>query len=122
MEDHNVFAGAFVDRSGERRKDSDWLAEAALAPERRFVPVWRDQCLLGSEPPGAVLLERAEVEASIDDDELIFLGVFRDHPAFAVAVESDEAPFEQHGEFHELRYLGTVLPLDEANLVGMAPG
>jgi hypothetical protein len=28
MEDPIVFAGAFVERTGERRKDPDWLAEA----------------------------------------------------------------------------------------------
>ena len=32
-EDPNVFAGAFVDRSGERRKDPDWLAEALEAQQ-----------------------------------------------------------------------------------------
>ena len=43
MEDQNVFAGAFVDRSGERRKDPDWLAEALSNSETRFVPVWGDR-------------------------------------------------------------------------------
>ena len=61
MEDHNVFAGAFVDRSGERRKDPDWLAEAMSAHGTRFVPVWGDRCLAGGDPPGAVLLERAQI-------------------------------------------------------------
>ena len=30
--DHNVFAGAFVDRIGERRKDGEWLENAAASP------------------------------------------------------------------------------------------
>ena len=121
MEDHNVFAGAFVDRSGERRKDPDWLAEAMSAHGTRFVPVWGDRCLAGGDPPGAVLLERAQIEAFIDDQNVIFLGLFRDHPAFAVSIDrGQEAPFPDLGEFKDLRFLGTVFPPDEANLVAHA--
>ena len=121
MEDYNVFAGAFVDRSGERRKDPDWLSEAVKSDDSRFVPVWGDRCLVGGEPLEAILLKHQQVEDVVDDQELIFLGVFRDHPAFAVAFTSDaKAPFPDFGEFQELRYLGTVLPPDEANLLAHA--
>jgi hypothetical protein len=40
IHDFNIFAGAFVDRSGERRKDSAWLEQAAKSPDSRFVSVW----------------------------------------------------------------------------------
>jgi len=121
MENYNVFAGAFVDRIGERRKDPDWLSEAVKSDDSRFVPVWGDQCLVGREPLEAILLKRQQVEDVVDDQELIFLGVFRDHPAFAVAFPGDgKAPFPDFGEFQELRYLGTVLPPDEANLLAHA--
>ncbi len=121
MEDHNVFAGAFVDRSGERRKDPDWLAEAMSAHDTRFVPVWGDRCLAGGDPPVAVLLERAQIEAFIGDENVIFLGLFRNQPAFAVSIErNQEAPFPDLGEFKDLRFLGTVLPPDEANLIAHA--
>ena len=121
MEDPNVFAGAFVDRSGERRKDPDWLAEALANAETRFVPVWGDRCLVGGDPPGAVLLTRAQIAELCTDDELIFLGLFRNQPAFAVPIDRDvEAPFADLGEFKDLRFLGTVLPPDEANLAAHA--
>ena len=121
MEDHNVFAGAFVDRNGERRKDPDWLAEALSSKETRFVPVWGDRCLVGGDPPGAVLLERRHVGDLIRDDNLIFLGLFRNQPAFAVVISrAADAPFTEFGEFKDLRFLGTVLPPDEANLVAHA--
>ncbi len=121
MENHNVFAGAFVDRSGERRKDSEWLASAAADVHSRFVPVWGDQCLVGSEPLSAVLLERGQLPDDVDDHDLIFLGIFRDQPAFAVPFDGEAAaPFTQFGEFRDLRYLGTTLPPDEANLVAHA--
>ncbi len=121
MENYNVFAGAFVDRSGERRKDSEWLASAAEGPDSRFVPVWGDQCLVTGEPLRAVLLERSQLPPGIDDRELIFLGIFREQPAFAVPFDGKaEAPFRELGEFRDLRYLGTTLPPDEANLVAHA--
>lgn len=120
MESQNVFAGAFVDRSGERRKDRDWLERAARSEASRFVPIWGDQCLASGDPPYACLLKRGDIEAYVDDNALIFLGNFRDHPAFAVAVGGDEAPLAEFGSFASLRFLGTVLPADEANLVAHA--
>jgi NAD+ diphosphatase len=121
VQNYNVFAGAFVDRSGERRKDPDWLARAAQSNDCRFVPIWNDKCLVGGDPLHAVLLERRQVGSLIDDDHLIFLGVFRGHPAFAFALNNDaRAPFGELGEFQDLRFLGTVLPPDEANLIAHA--
>ncbi len=117
MQNYNVFAGAFVDRSGERRKDPDWLARAARSAECRFVPVWGDKCLVGGDPLQAVLLTRRQAENYIDDDHLIFLGLFHDQPAFAFSIDpASRPPFAELGEFQDLRFLGTVLSPDEANL------
>lgn len=122
MENYNVFAGAFVDRYGEGRKDSDWLSAAVDNEESRFVPVWGDQCLVGGDPLHTVLLEKRQIEGFIDEDtDFIFLGLFHDVPAFAFAISGDvEPPFGEFGEFHDLRFLGTVLPPDEANLAAHA--
>lgn len=121
MANHNVFAGAFVDRSGERRKDPGWLENAIRGDDSCFVPVWGDQCLVGGDPVAAVLLKRHQIHEVADDEELIFLGIFRGYPAFAVPMNGDgEAPFPKLGEFRDLRYLGTVLPPDEANLLAHA--
>jgi len=121
MKKHNIFAGAFVDRSGHRRKDPDWLRAAVADPDSRFVPVWGDKCLATGEPFHAVLLNHAVVAAYLDEEELIFLGMYRGHPAFAVGIDAAlDAPFGGAGEFHDLRYLGSVLPIEEANLVAHA--
>ncbi len=120
MENPNVFAGAFVERSGERRKDTEWLRRTAASRDARFVAVWHDRCLVAGDPPGLALLQREQVREFIVDDELIFLGNFREQPAFAVTVTGDVAPLEGRGEFRDLRFLGTVLPLDEANLAAHA--
>ena len=111
-----LVAGAFVDRTGDRRKDPDWLAEALANSESRFVPVWRNRCLAGGEPPRVVLLQRDAIQEFISEDNAIFLGLFRNQPAFAVAIDpAIDPPFGLLGEFVDLRTLGTMLPPDEAN-------
>ena len=121
MQDHNIFAGAFVDRSGERRKDPEWLARAAKSDECCFVPVWGDRCLAGGEPPHTILLQRDLAEPFFDDEHLIFLGLYQDRPAFAFSIDRNRpAPFADLGEFHDLRRLGMILPPEEANLVAHA--
>lgn len=125
MNNHNVFAGAFVDRSGDRREDPDWLAAAIVSANSRFVPVWRDRCLATGEPPHISLLRHPDVDRFLDPRESIFLGMFQSQPAFALAIDDDtdalaHVPFSESGEFHDLRYLGSVLPPDEANVAAHA--
>jgi NAD+ diphosphatase len=122
MENYNVFAGAFVDRIGERRKDPDWLDKAIDDEQSCFVPVWGDHCLVGGDPMHVVMLERRQVAPFVNaNDELIFLGLFRDRPVFAFAIDRDvDPPFGELGEFHDLRFLGSVLSPEEANLAAHA--
>ena len=121
MNGQNVFAGAFVDRWGHRREDPDWLRKAIESDDSRFVVVWGDKCLASGEPFHTILLDRHQIGEHMLEQELIFLGKFRDKPAFAFGMGgSGDAPFADCGEFHDLRYLGSVLPADEANLVAHA--
>ncbi len=121
MNGQNVFAGAYVDRSGHLREDPAWLRAAIDDASSHFVPVWGDRLLATGEPVNAVLLRREEVAEHINDDEIIFLGMYRERPAFAVAIDvQGEAPFADRGQFHDLRYLGSVVPADEANLIAHA--
>ena len=46
MRDQNVFAGACVDRAGERRKDERWLESAFDDATSIFLPVHDDRCLI----------------------------------------------------------------------------
>lgn len=121
MERHNVFAGAFVDRSGEKRKDPEWIAAASAGTDSRFLPVWRDRCLIGGDPPRLRMLEASAAGGvPAADAELVFLGLFHDRPAFAFAVGGDAPPYVDLGEFADLRFIGTALPPDEANIAAHA--
>lgn len=120
MNGENVFAGAYVDRSAHLRRDPGWLTDALNSKDSLFAPIWKDKCLADGEPFRAVLLQQEVVRDYLDDD-IVFLGMYRERPAFALSVGHDETPpFEGVGEFHDLRYLGSVLPVDEANLVAHA--
>jgi len=121
VEKSNVFAGAYVERHAHLRNDAEWLKDAAAGSAGVFVAVRGQQCLATEEPLRAALLERHQVDAYVDDDELIFLGMFRQRPAFAVRIDPDHhSACADFGQFHDLRYLGSVLPSDEANLVAHA--
>ncbi len=121
MSGQNVFAGAFVDRWGHRREDRDWLKKAIESDDSCFVPVWGDKCLASGEPFHTILLDRHDVGDKLQDQVVVFLGKFRNKAAFAFGVsETSDAPYQDIGEFHDLRYLGSVLPAEEANLVAHA--
>lgn len=121
MNDQNTFAGAFVERHGHLREDAEWLRQAMSSDTSRFVPIWGEWGLASGEPLKSVLLPRDAVLKFLDTDKIIFLGLFRGAPTFALHIEQSEpAPFAQHGQFHDLRYLGSMLPVDEANLVAHA--
>ena len=83
MNGQNVFAGAFVDRWGHRREDPDWLKRAIESDDSCFVPAWGDKCLVSGEPFHTILLDRHDVGDHMLEQEVVFLGKFRDKPAFA---------------------------------------
>lgn len=121
MAEPNVFAGAYVDRSGDKREDPRWLEAALCGGNARFAPVWQDKCLATGEPPRIALLDHRQIDPLLAKSATVFLGMYQGHPAFAVdVVDVQEAPFSHVGSFHDLRYLGSVLPADEANLVAHA--
>jgi NAD+ diphosphatase len=117
----NTFAGAYVERHAHLREDPNWLRDTIASESSWFVPVWGQWCLAAGEPLHTVLLNRRDIAPHLNEAEVIFLGMFRERPAFAVPISRDApAPFGDRGEFHDLRYLGSVLPADEANLVAHA--
>jgi len=119
MDRQNVFAGAYVDRAGDRRKDEDWLKEALDDRDSRFLAVWQDRCLVDAETSALRLLARADADPWIDADELIFLGLYKNQPAFAVPIQAEDPP-ALGGHFRDLRSIGTELPADDANLAAHA--
>jgi NAD+ diphosphatase len=121
----NVFAGPYLDRAAHLRKDVAFVAAAARNPQTLLVPVWRSRSLVRREAGGwsAGLVEvRHELRLTIDDDDLVMLGRFRDVVCFAVEVHGDAPPatLPESTSFEDLRMVGGNLPADEAGLLAYA--
>jgi NAD+ diphosphatase len=123
---HNVLAGPYIDRAAHRRKDLDWLEQAANDPQSLYVPVWRARNLLTRNTPtlGAVLIEReSEIFLSLQPhaETHTFLGVFQGKACFALSVDETHTPPPfAVAEFQDIRTLLGAMDRDEAGLLAYA--
>jgi NAD+ diphosphatase len=130
MQQRNIFAGPYVDRAAHLRQDPAWFA-AALADERsRAIPVWNSRNLIAAGDPAAggparaayLTLSQIPPERRNSAD-LILLGRSGDTNFFTYEIESIEPPPLLPGtRFEDLRLVASVLPTDEAGLLGYARG
>ena len=125
MQPRNILSGPYLDRAAHLRKDPAWF-ERALADERsRVAPVWNSRNLIvEGEAPRAALLELSAIpEQQRNSSELILLGRFRDSEVFVYEVEALEPPQLGIGtRFEDLRMLASILPAEDAGLLGYARG
>ena len=123
MQHRNILAGPYVDRAAHLRQDPAWFA-AALADERsRAIPVWNSRNLIADgDTPRAAYVELSQVPAERrNGTDLILLGRFGDTSFFTYDIESIEPPPVPPGtRFEDLRLVASVLPMDEAGLLGYA--
>jgi NAD+ diphosphatase len=123
MQQRNIFAGPYLDRAAHLRQDPAWFA-AALADERsRAIPVWNSRNLIAEgDTPRAVYLELSRIPPErLNGTDLILLGRFGDTSFFTYEIESVEAPQVLPGtRFEDLRLVASLLPIDEAGLLGYA--
>jgi NAD+ diphosphatase len=112
-----------LDRAAHLRQDPEWFA-AALADERsRAVPVWNSRNLIaGGDSPRAVYFELSLIPPERrNDSDLILLGRCGDTNFFTFEIDSVEPPPLPPGSrFEDLRHIASVLPIDEAGLLGYA--
>jgi NAD+ diphosphatase len=123
MQQRNIFAGPYLDRAAHLRQDPAWIA-TALADERsRAIPVWNSRNLIAEgDPPRAAFLELTYIpfERRTSAD-LILLGRVGGTNYFTYEIESVEPPPLLPGtRFEDLRVVASVLPIDEAGLLGYA--
>src|SRR5271170_169841 len=122
MQQRNIFAGPYLDRAAHLREDPAWFA-TALADERsRAIPVWNSRNLIGEDTPRAVYLELSHVPPERRNSaDLILLGRFGDTSFFTYEIESVEPPPLPPGtRFEDLRLVASLLPIEEAGLLGYA--
>jgi NAD+ diphosphatase len=123
MQQRNIFAGPYLDRTAHLRSDPAWFA-AVLADERsRAIPVWNSRSLIAEgETPRAVYLPLSHIPPERQNSaDLILLGRFGDTNFFTYEIEAIEQPLLlPDTRFEDLRLVGSVLPIDEAGLLGYA--
>jgi NAD+ diphosphatase len=123
MQSRNVFAGPYLDRASHLRQDAEWFA-SALADERsRVVPVWNSRSLVteGNEPRAAFLELDRIPEEQRNANGLILLGRFNDVSVFTHEIESFDPPqLSAAARFEDLRLIASLLPPEEAGLLGYA--
>jgi NAD+ diphosphatase len=123
MQRRNVFAGPYLDRASHLRDDAEWFA-SALADERsRVIPVWGSRSLVADgDKPRAVFFELNRVpQEQRNANDLILLGRFNDVSFFAYEIDSLEPPpLPTAARFEDLRLIASLLPREEAGLLGYA--
>jgi NAD+ diphosphatase len=123
MQARNIFAGPYLDRAAHLREDPAWFA-AALADERsRAIPVWNSRNLIAEgDTPRAAYLDLSQLPPERRNrTDLVLLGRFGGTNFFAYEIESIEPPPVMPGtRFEDLRLIASLLPVDEAGLLGYA--
>lgn len=101
----NYYAAPGFDRAGLRRRDNDWLRNAAADPGSLFVPVWRSQNLVieidGADPRATLLtgvaaaaIHAGDLEERLSRGELVLLGLIEGRAHFALDLSHLDAPLE----------------------------
>jgi NAD+ diphosphatase len=125
MQQRNILAGPYLDRTSHLRQDPGWFANALADERSRYVPIWNSRNLItADEPPRAALLELSAVpEAQRNADDLILLGRYGDVHVFAFEIAASEPPqLQANTRFEDLRMVASLLAAEDAGLLGYARG
>jgi NAD+ diphosphatase len=124
----NVFAGNPLERQSYRRADEAWLAERLADPEALALALWNGKPLVEDAEGGGVqiayLAAGMAKALSAGWERLLFLGLWKETPVFAVDLDGDadpaDGPLAGLGRFEELRGVAVALPATEAAIVATA--
>jgi NAD+ diphosphatase len=124
----NVFAGNPLDRCSYRRADPVWLAEQLAAPESLAIALWNGKPLVETAKAGGVqiayLAAKMAGVLSSGDEQLLFMGLWKDTAVFAVDLEGTadpaDGPLQGLGRFEDLRAVAMDLPPADAGILATA--
>jgi NAD+ diphosphatase len=119
----HFFAGGAFDRAAQLRGDARQLAGLLGGTSARIVPLHGSRNLLAGETTlTAALLSPAQLpELTLHEENLVFLGIYRQLHCFAVdASHLPEPTLAAHGRLADLRRSGPLLPAGDAALLAYA--
>ncbi len=128
MKTPNFFAETGLERTAERRIDSEWLQELLHASKTRFLPIWRNQNLLqkGSKNPIPVGLTFEEIKVVLKGGHsAVFLGLRDGLAFFALDISHLRDPYElpaikKTGNFNDIREISLQIPRQDGGLLAYA--
>jgi NAD+ diphosphatase len=133
----NFYAGADIDRVGEKRRDTVWFNGLITANEARVLPVWRGKNMVGREPDANGVFQIAWVSpeqvaplvaAKSGDvaDALYLLGEREDGIYFTVDLSAIDDPLgawpELDAAFAGLREIGAFVDHADGAMLSYAKG
>jgi len=124
----HTFAGSPLDRAGVQRKQPDWLAMQAAAPQARFLTLHKLNAGMERGTDGLAIRwrERREIEPYLKaGGMLLFLGLDDGAPRFAVDLDPGVAafgqpPFPGEGRFTDVRSAAMACAGPEAAILAQA--
>jgi len=115
-----VYSGKYIERRDDMRTNSAAISSAFLDSRTRFLPVWKDHCLIRGTHPAWLRKDQVLPDSS-DPEQAVFLGQTGDGFLFAVGLSATEAPqLGSDCEFAGLRAVTGMLPEAEAALLAYA--
>jgi len=100
--DRSAFSDRGIDRLSELRTRPKELERVRTGASARFLPVWRNKCLVQGDRVALLTREEAGIGAQ-DPERCTLLGAADGHTIFSFAIEDDEPGFDTDGEFIGLR-------------------
>ena len=124
----NTFAGNPLDRASYRRSDEAWIAEQLANPQSLAIALWNGKPLVETAKEGGVQIAYLAADMarvlSAGPERLLFMGLWKETPIFALDVEGDvdpaDGPLEGLGRFEDLRAIAVTLPGADAAMIATA--
>lgn len=125
----NTFAGNPLNRASERRTDIAWLTEQLNSDQALAIAIWNGKPFVENAKDGgglqiAYLPANMAEELSGGPERLLFMGLWKETPVFAVDLEGGadpaEGPLQGLGRFEDLRASAMRMPHTDAAIVATA--
>jgi NAD+ diphosphatase len=124
----NTFAGNPLNRASEKRTDTAWLTEQLRSDQSLSVAIWNGKPFVENGKDGglqiAYLPAKMAEELSGGAERLLFLGLWKETPVFAVDLEGGadpaDGPLQGLGRFEDLRASAMRMPPTDAAIVATA--
>ena len=124
----NTFAGNPLNRASERRGDVAWLTEQLRSQDALAFAVWNGKPFVETGKDGGIQIAYLPARMAEDlaggGERLLFMGLWKETPIFAVdlegAADPADGPLNGLGRFEDLRATALRMPATDAAIIATA--